>query len=204
MPKKAFTVIEIVFIVVIMGIIGYIATPKLLSKNNIKEASKQVLLHMKHTQQLALQDELYNPNEPDWYKKRWSIQFKKCRDSDDFFYIIFSNLDKGFNIDQDDEPATDPLNGRSLYNNGNCRTIQEKNSPNVLLTEKFDIQDTFTNTCGLGATLTFDKLGRLHGGNKELYSNLITDDCNITFYDSKDNNFTISIKKETGYIEILE
>lgn len=205
--KKAFTMLEVIFVVVIVGILAFTITPKLINNNKIHEASSQILSHIKYTQQLALEDELFDPNEKDWYKKRWSIQFRSCADGDGMFYKVYSNRNKDSNYGSPDESAKDPLNGRSLYNNGQCEQKQEDSSPNVLISQRFGLVAFGTDlnsTCSLKKTLTFDRLGRLHTGTKssvyEPYEQLVHTDCNITFKDKSNNSFTITILKESGYM----
>ena len=72
--------IELIFVIVVVGILAAIMIPKL-NRNASREAANQVLTHIRYTQHLAMQDDKYenfisNQSKP-WFKLRWGITFNK-------------------------------------------------------------------------------------------------------------------------------
>ena len=58
MKKRAFTMIELIFVIVVVGILAAIMIPKL-NRNASREAANQILTHIRYTQHLAMQDDKY-------------------------------------------------------------------------------------------------------------------------------------------------
>lgn len=67
--RKAFTMIELVFVIVVIGILAAVIIPNTRT-NPLQEAAIQLLSHIKYTQHLAMTDDTYDENDPNWYKKR--------------------------------------------------------------------------------------------------------------------------------------
>ena len=90
--KKAFTMIELLIVLVVIGILTVVIMPRL-DEDKLNEASEQVLSHIKYTQHLALSDDQYSSDDNVWYKGRWQIFFSNTEDgSDDLWaYSIFSD-----------------------------------------------------------------------------------------------------------------
>ena len=76
MKKRAFTMIELVFVIVVVGILAAVMIPKL-NRNGSREAATQILTHIRYTQHLAMQDDKYSATEKRWAKQRWTIAFAK-------------------------------------------------------------------------------------------------------------------------------
>ena len=62
---EAFTMIELIFIIVIVGILAAVAIPKI-ERNGLIEAADQITSHIRYTQQLAMNDNKFNANDPNW------------------------------------------------------------------------------------------------------------------------------------------
>ena len=73
--KKAFTLLELVFVIVIAGILAFVLIPKS-SYTKLLESANQIISHIRYAQQLALNNDQFDPNDKDWYKKMWRIEFK--------------------------------------------------------------------------------------------------------------------------------
>ena len=73
--KKAFTLLELVFVIVIAGILAFVLIPKS-SDTKLLESANQLISHIRYAQQLALNNDQFDPNDKDWYKKMWRIEFK--------------------------------------------------------------------------------------------------------------------------------
>jgi len=77
--------LELVFVIVIVGILSFVAASSF-QRNTLREAADQVVSHIRYTQHLAMMDDKFVPNitlapnglqrEVDyWYKGRWQIAF---------------------------------------------------------------------------------------------------------------------------------
>ncbi|MDQ7060006.1 MAG: type II secretion system protein [Sulfurimonas sp.] len=66
--KKAFTMIELIFVLVVVGILAAVILPRT-KTNPLQEAAIQLLSHIRYTQHLALVDDVYDANDANWYKK---------------------------------------------------------------------------------------------------------------------------------------
>jgi len=207
MKKSAFTMIELVMVIVVLGILASLAMPRL-DRDLKQEAADNVLSAIRYTQHLALLDNKHKFNRADWHKTLWQIRFSKL--GSNWSYTIATNKDYDSNLDED-ESAIDPSNGKLMHS-----TVANA-SPNIFLTKKYGIStvdftncDVLTGSTGTSGTvqhIAFDNLGRPHRGvfgATNTYSTIMHGDCKITF--SFTNNaatpFNIIIKKETGYAYI--
>ena len=73
--KKAFTLLELVFVIVIAGILAFVLIPKS-SDTKLLESANQLISHIRYAQQLALNNDQFDPNDKNWYKKMWRIEFE--------------------------------------------------------------------------------------------------------------------------------
>ena len=73
--KKAFTLLELVFVIVIAGILAFVLIPKS-SDTKLLESANQLISHIRYAQQLALNNDQFDPNDKDWHKKMWRIEFE--------------------------------------------------------------------------------------------------------------------------------
>lgn len=73
--KKAFTLLELIFVVVIAGILAFVLIPKS-SDTKLLESANQLISHIRYAQQLALNNDQFDPNDENWYKKMWRIEFE--------------------------------------------------------------------------------------------------------------------------------
>lgn len=215
--KKAFTLIELIFVIVIIGIIASYALPKL-NKNDLSKAASQVAAHIRYTQHLAMMDDKFNSLNNDWYKGRWELIFGSSDSTNDqIAYSIFSDADNGSGFDTNpnlSELAIDPSN-RKKYLSGGYSAILDTDSPksndSMNLGYKYNITSySLSNGCS-GVRISFDHLGRPMEGTFNSYNNaykthaynvgLIESTCHITLSDS-DESVTILIEPETGYVHI--
>ena len=60
--KKAFTMLELVFVIVVAGIIAAVVIPNT-KTNPAQEAAIQLLSHIRYTQHLAMVDDKYDSTE---------------------------------------------------------------------------------------------------------------------------------------------
>jgi len=208
--RKAFTMIELVFVIVILGILAALALPRI-DRDIRQEAGDNILSAIRYTQHLALNDDKTDPFDSNWQKGLWQLRFTES--SDTWSYTIGSNTDHGANIDKS-ESAIDPFNGKYMYNNGPS-SPQDDESPNIFISKKYGIDDISFNDCkGTQDTsanhIAFDNLGRLHRGVSAATNNYATyvsnGDCIITFgFETSDiADLVITIEQETGHAFIVE
>ena len=60
---RAFTMIELIFIIVVVGILAAVAIPRV-ERNGLIEAADQLSSHIRYTQQLAMNDNEFNATDP--------------------------------------------------------------------------------------------------------------------------------------------
>jgi len=208
MNKKAFTMIELVMVIVVLGILASLALPRL-DRDLKQEAADNILSAIRYTQHLALIDNKQKFDNPNWQRRFWRIMFAQCSDGTDF-YKIGSDDDMGSTSTfEQTEAAIDPANGKEMYavNNGNCSASTV--SPNILIGKKYGVTvDDITGggKC-TGKSMGFDHLGRPHigfsGSTKPDYDSYVTNDCQFNFTLSDGSTFAISIQQETGYAQIV-
>lgn len=199
--KKAFTMIELIFVIVIIGILAAVIIPKS-GSNKLYEAATQVVSHIRYTQHLAMVDDKFDVNDATWFRENWQIEFKS---GTNVYYQIYSDKDKNGNADIiNNELAMDPLTKQTLNDADDLTDLKKK----------YGITSVeFSNSCKATASskeISFDFLGRpyyfLTSANppvNNIYQYLLTQDCNITLT-SAEGNVSIKIYPETGYTCILD
>jgi len=199
--KKAFTLLELIFVIVVIGIISTIALPRL-GGGELRKATDQVVSHIRYTQHLAMVDDKFDSNNTDWFKARWQIYFQL----DNFVnghnvYSIYTdrNLNDAANP-SGDELALDPLTKRRMSGNS---LFNPNRVENMNLTEQYDVSNIDTTGCANTQRIFFDHMGRPHINNNSLYGDLLTTECRIVIVNSEGNR-TITINPETGYVFISE
>jgi len=213
--KKAFTMLELIFVIVVLGILAALALPRL-DRDTRQEAGDTILAAIRYTQHLALTDNKYqtdNNFQPtaDWQSGYWAIRFSQT--GGEWRYEIGSNTDGGANFDQD-EIAMDPTSGKYLYSSDATKDADE--SENIFITDKYGINGVdFATSCnpvtGTAGTnnsrhVAFDYFGRPHkgvfpGGND--YGTVMQGNCTITFsFADGSPDLSITIEKGTGRASI--
>jgi len=213
--KNAFTLIELVMVITVLGILAALAIPRM-DRDLKQEAADNILSAIRHTQHMALTDNRHKFNRTDWQKALWQIRFTKNTAGDIWSYTIGSNNDYasgGINIDKN-ESVIDPMNGKFIFNQSPS-SPQDDESPNIFLTKKYGIT-TITFNSGCHGTLNssathiaFDNLGRPHrgvtsGATNDYDTYINNGNCQITFASPAfDSNLTIELKQETGHAFIV-
>lgn len=188
MLRKAFTLIELIFVIVLIGIMAAIATSRM-QTNNLSEARDQVMNHMRYAQHLALTTDFFlgdtslseksgiamKKDTTQWFKRWWQIQFHTLTNS--LPYSIYSDHatnSAGYNFADDPEDkdliAKDPLTGLFIVKGGNNSgdVKDELRLQDVDLKEKYGITKikvkcpNLTKPNGTSAHVKFDALGRPH------------------------------------------
>ena len=197
MYRNAFTMLELVFIIVVIGILAAGIIPRV-ERDSLNEVGEQVLSHIRYTQHLAMTSQVYEENEALWFHKRWHIGFVNgpCG----LYYQLGSDWDfsSGGSMTQT-EAARDPLTHDLIYNNNFPCDYRSGWYDGVLLTSKYDIvsMDSSCNT----QTIGFDHLGRPYSNIGTLHANdgLMHEDCHYTFTHADGSSIRITVTAETGY-----
>jgi len=226
--KSAFTMIELVFVIVVLGILASLAMGRI-DRDLKQEASETILSHIRLAQQLALNDNkhrAFNGTDDDaqWQTAYWQFAMKKCGDNIAYRIASDTNLAGGVDGIAKIESAINPIDGKYIFSS-DCSNIANDETPSVLLSKKFGIYDSGVIASG-GCDrkqILFDYLGRPHSRNTSYaaatnaapnyFNDIMTADCNLTFRMSTDVNndgvidnndsFTITIEKETGHSFIV-
>lgn len=225
--KKAFTMLELVFVIVIVGILSYFVASSF-QRNPLREAADQLVSHIRYTQHLAMIDDKFDPNESQWFMRRWTLRFQQNlvyttlapnnTYNNIWAYSIYTDLPNftGHNPDLLGL-AKNPINVNQYLSGGydNTLHVEDTKAMKALrLSETYGIQNiTFGGGCRSNVLyIHFDYLGRPMNSFPttnpyELpaagWHKLLTSQCQITLTDANSNHITIGIEPETGYTHIL-
>jgi len=215
--KKAFTMLELIFVIVVIGILAATIIPNT-KRNPLQEAAVQVASHIKYTQHLAMTDDKYNAIDNQWYKDRWQILFGKNDNSNqEVGYTIFSDRSGGSTGEPNEsEIALNPEDLNQLMTGGttgaNKLDIRHDNfrgMKKLNLGITYDVS-SYNLSCG-NARISFDHLGRPFSGDHSSMINpynagktqrLLETPCIITLRNGSEYA-RISVEPETGFTCIL-
>ena len=206
--KKAFTLLELVFVIVVVGILAIVIIPRMKS-NSLQQAAIQVVSDIRYTQHLAMIDDKYDANNSEWFKGKWQFLFGKSNNTNKLYaYTIFSDKSTYSGNPDLKEMATNPLDKSKLLSGGFSGTLSWENakaSKKLNIGYSYGITDVRQSGCG-GKRIAFDYLGRPFKGNNKSWTSsvdgLLKKSCRFTLYQN-DNTITIQINPETGYACIL-
>lgn len=194
MKKNAFTMLELVFVIVVVGILSVALIPKF-ERDQAAEAAFQIERHIRLAQHHALVDDRFDGSS-DWQKEMWQIAFTHSTANNGDCYDVFSDKNRLGNVSTN-EAAIDPLTRKPLYSN-NCDESGDYNA-DVLLWKQYGVSDlTFSSSCGGNKYLAFDHLGRPYG---QIGSRL-SGDCVITLSTNDGHSAEITIYQETGFAKV--
>ncbi|MDD5716157.1 MAG: hypothetical protein PHW64_00005 [Sulfuricurvum sp.] len=215
MKRAAFTMLEFIFVIVVIGVLAVLSMPSFTS-NQLQQAAEQVAGHIRYTQHLAIVDDRFDANQQLWYREMWMFYIRSVHDVNnngqkEWFYEVFS--DKSDDGDSTiDEEATDPMTGETLGNGSFNNTVDDNKIIN--LTRKYGIKNV-TVSGGANAVnstqkrVVFDSFGRpyrntsLNDPATEDWRNYrLTSDMNITLTGENDKTAVITIRPETGFVSI--
>ena len=204
--KPAFTMIELVFVIIVIGILAALALPRM-DRDLKQQAADSILSDIRYTQHLALSDYKHSDANASWQRSFWTIGFR-CNNSSGFSEYVGSDADRGGGIG-DSEAAIDPTNGKIMNGDTTCsNTIDTDTSDRIFLGNKFGVTSiNSTGGCNTIQYIGFDHLGRPHvgytGSTTPDYGSYMTSACTFTFTMSDNDTFAITIEPETGYASIV-
>ncbi|ALV24226.1 putative type II secretion system protein [Campylobacter iguaniorum] len=199
--KKAFTLLELVVVIVVIGVLASVAMPRF-DRNNLQLAADQILSHIRYTQHLAMVDDKFNPVDANWYKSRWQIYFNTYNGEQT--YTIFSDSPTYSGNPDGKEIAKNPLKPDQMLTIGHSGISTINPSPELNLTKKYGITNiTLSSGCSVSGSkrITFDELGRPYKGNIKSNSNAYQNaasDCSIKI-STKTECINIKVTSRTGY-----
>ncbi len=204
--KKSFSILELVVVISLLALLYTLFLPK--NKiDYLDELTNRIELYISYTRQKAMLDEKYDSKDSTWHRKRWTIKFFRCRESEGgIYYSIFSDNNKSGHPRAEDS-LKDPLSGKNIYSSNQCKE-NSSNSKYVLLTKNFkiiDVQISCNSTTSLGQ-LSFGNDGkvysRLSTNENESNEYEITQPCSIKFVSKDGNSKEIILFPKTGYSKI--
>ena len=210
--KKSFTILELIFVIVIIGILTSVILPRT-QTNSLEQAANQVIAHIRYTQHLAMVDDRYDVNDNEWYKEKWQFIYGKSnsssRDTGGYYaYSIFSDNALGHTGKPDtSEMAKNPLNPYRYLSGGYSGTLDwesQKASKKLNIGYTYNIDKITYSGCS-GKRIAFDYLGRSFVGADNNWDSsvdgILSKQCKIILHKGN-NSISIYIEKETGYIHL--
>lgn len=202
--KKAFTLLEVVFVIVVVGILSIVIMPRMVP-NNLQDAATQVVSHIRYAQHLAMSNDKYNPQDVDivnndsWFEKRWRLEFFNGADTQNrWSYTVYDDSTDTAGDPDPNEIAVNPVNKSKKLTGGNngvgmIHTGDPEATSEMNIGLEYNILDVdFSAACRTAPnsqTITFDHLGRpIRGATDTMISaydagiatnNLISDRCQI-------------------------
>lgn len=181
MKRYAFTMLELVFVIIVIGILAVVAIPNF-GSNALQTAAEQLASHIRYTQHLAMVDDKFDPTDATWFQNKWTINL--CQPA----YMV-STLNGNM-------VAKDPLTNTDI---------------NGTAVNDFNLSSTFSITSiavtNGNCRLSFDNMGRPYtftvaGLPADVDDGLLNNDINITLQHT-DGTATISVVNETGYVSVV-
>jgi len=217
--KKAFTMIELVFVIVVIGILAAAIIPST-KTNPLQEAAIQLISHIRYTQHLSIVNDNYDNTDGNWTKGRTQIVFSSVGSTTSQYsdnlpaYTIFADRDLGSGYGGDAtlaEIAKNPSNPSQYMSGGYGSGKLDIRSATFAGMKKMNLGKSYGVTsikrsggCKDMYHLMFDEFGRPMTGTHTPTKNshaLIIKDCNITLSDGSES-VVITIRPETGYASI--
>ena len=204
--KKSYFLLEIVLTISLIAFLYTLFVPK--NKiNNLEELTNRISLYLSYVRFKALINDKFDLDDNLWHKKRWTIKFLRCRESEDgIYYTIYNDKNKSGHPNAEDS-IKDPLTRKNIYSSNYCKE-NNSNSKYVLLTKIFGITDvniSCNETTSLGQ-LSFGSDGKVYSklSNYENESNEyeIKEPCSIKFVQKDGKNREIVIFPDTSYSKI--
>lgn len=210
--KKAFTLIEIVFVIVIIGILAVVIIPRT-ERDPLREAAIQIVSDIRYTQHLAMIDDKYDSTDSNWYRNRWQLLFGKSNSGakntgGKYAYTIFSDyLSTSQGNPEPAEMAVNPVDRNKLLSGGYSGGLDwedDRATKKLNIGYSYGIDNITKVGCG-AMRIAFDNLGRPFKGDDSSWDdsteNILKNQCIFTLY-SGNETISIYIEPETGYVHL--
>ena len=202
----AFTMIELIFVIIIVGIISVMIAPNF-DDNNTRRAADQIVSHIRYTQHLAMMDNKFDTADPTYYRERWHIHFAPdSTGTGNQVYWIISDSDQDMALGDQEEYATNILSPTKILS-GDASFADTIRTMELDLTAEYGITSVLNNCAANPANgrIFFDNLGRPYGDTTfpatAPYQNVIQNMCTIVVTNGTDTE-TIEVYPETGYVKV--
>jgi prepilin-type N-terminal cleavage/methylation domain-containing protein len=204
MKKNAFTMLELVFVIVVVGILAAVFIPRF-ERDNAGEAAYQIARHIRLAQHHALIEDRFNdaPSGVDWKETLWRITFVNGTNGQ--CYQVHADRDGNGGNPAQSERAVDPLTKKWLWSDTSCSDTTTGVNEDVLLWKSFGVNTV--SVCGVATSaagiknIAFDHLGR-PGQISSHTMNYLTNDCNIYLTTNDGHNANITVYKNTGFVKV--
>lgn len=221
--KSAFSLLELAFVIVILGVILGVAKFYFVADKNLALAAKQIQNDLAYTRNLALMQAAFRAFDTgvakdEWFKARWQVYFirSKSATNDEQTYTIFldKNGDGNANLGKDElnldrEIAVDILNAKKLMNSGQSGVISkddERANVRFNIEQKFGVKAVeFKGACAGATRVIFDEFGRLYSPLKNAnapYEKLLfhkNAPCIIRLKNAQEQSICIVLDTLSGY-----
>lgn len=221
--KSAFSLLELAFVIVILGVVLGVAKFYFVADKNLALAAKQIQNDLAYTRNLALMQAAFRAFDTsvakdEWFKARWQVYFirSKSATNDEQTYTIFldkngdGNANLGKNeLNLDREIAVDILNAKKLMNSGQSGIISkddERANARFNIEKKFGIKAVeFRGACAGATRVIFDEFGRLYSPLKNAnapYEKLLfhkNSPCVIRLKNAQEQSICIVLDTLSGY-----
>lgn len=211
MKRLAFTLIEIVFVIVILGIVSSIVTSYAKPNDNAAyvdgsgifhqatgrylEAAVQLMGHLRYTQHLALVDNQFDINDDEWYKGYWVLRFaERAETNQQITYTIYHDEPSYTGDPEEKEVARDPSSNDKYLSGG----FDTSAVPTKIINDKLNIEKSYgimayqlKGGCAYSA-ISFDAFGRPIKGYMENQTSpfpkarIIRSTCKVRLCDVED------------------
>lgn len=221
--KGAFSLLELAFVIVILGVVLGVAKFYFVADKNLALAAKQIQNDLAYTRNLALMQAAFRAFDTsvakdEWFKARWQVYFirSKSATNDEQTYTIFldkngdGNANLGKNeLNLDREIAVDILNAKKLMNSGQSGVISkddERANARFNIKKKFGVKAVeFKGACAGATRVIFDEFGRLYSPLKNAnapYEKLLFHKnvpCVIRLKNAQEQSICIVLDTLSGY-----
>lgn len=221
--KSAFSLLELAFVIVILGVVLGVAKFYFVADKNLALAAKQIQNDLAYTRNLALMQAAFRAFDTsvakdEWFKARWQVYFirSKSATNDEQTYTIFldkngdGNANLGKNeLNLDREIAVDILNAKKLMNSGQSGVISkddERANARFNIEQKFGVKAVeFKGACAGATRVIFDEFGRLYSPLKNAnapYEKLLfhkNAPCIIRLKNAQEQSICIVLDTLSGY-----
>jgi len=212
--KKAFTLLELVFVIMVVGVLSAILITRT-ERSPLQEAAVQLLSDIRYTQHLAIIDDKFNAQDSDWFQKRWQIMFgKNVNSNSEWAYTIFSDTSGTSSGDANEiEIAINPMNPNQRMTGGYTGALAlDYSDPSFVGMKKLNLGSSFgvdDIQFSCGQRLAFDHIGRPMRGDQSTMTGsyhsgsdrLLKNKCTIVLKKGT-KQIQITIMPETGYANI--